>query len=80
MPILGIRLGGVNEEQIGRLMALLELATLFTGLDMGINPLDQPAVELGKRLANAYLGAEGFAEEKQMLTAFLNVTDEEQSF
>ncbi len=80
MPILGIRLGGVGEEQVGRLMALLEIATLFTGLSMGIDPLDQPAVELGKRLANAYLGAEGLAEEKQMLTDFLNIPDEEQGF
>jgi glucose-6-phosphate isomerase len=80
MPMLGIRLGGVTEENIGRFMALLEISTVLTGLCMGINPLDQPAVELGKRLANAYLGAEGLTEEKRMLTDFLNVPDEEQSF
>ncbi len=80
MPIVGLRLSGVSEEHIGGLMALLELTTMFTGFDMGIDPLDQPAVELGKRLANAYLGAEGLAEEKQMLANFLNVPDKEQSF
>ena len=71
MPILGLRLGGVNEERIGGLMALLELATLFTGLDMGIDPLDQPAVELGKRLANARLGAAGYPDEEAALSKFL---------
>lgn len=79
-PILGLRLGGITEEHIGRLMALLEIATLLTGLNMGIDPLDQPAVELGKRLANAYLGADGLSQEKQMLADFLNITDEEQGF
>ena len=80
MPLLGIRLGAVKEEQIGRLMALFEIATIFTGLIMGIDPLDQPAVELGKRLANAHLGAAGLAEEKRMLADFLNLKDEEQDF
>ena len=79
-PILGLRLGGITEEHIGRLLALLEIATLLTGLNMGIDPLDQPAVELGKRLANAYLGADGLNQEKQMLADFLNITDEEQGF
>ena len=73
-------MAGVKEEQVGRLMALLELGTLFTGLLMGIDPLDQPAVELGKRLANARLGAEGLDDEKKMLADFLNVADETQDF
>ena len=80
MPLLGVRLGGTNEEEIGRLMALLEITTVLTGLLMGIDPLDQPAVELGKRLANAYLGAEGLNDEKRLLADFLNVPDKEQSF
>lgn len=80
MPILGVRLANTREEQMGRFMALLELATMFTGLLMGIDPLDQPAVELGKRLANARLGAEGLAEEKERLAGFLNLSDETQDF
>ena len=71
MPILGVRLANTREEQMGRFMALLELATMFTGLLMGIDPLDQPAVELGKRLANARLGASGYAGEEAALGAFL---------
>jgi glucose-6-phosphate isomerase len=44
--------------------------TYLTGLILGINPLDQPAVELGKRLANAELGAQGFSREKKCLREF----------
>ena len=39
---------------------------------MSIDPLDQPAVELGKRLAKARLGADGLAKEKAELNEFLN--------
>jgi glucose-6-phosphate isomerase len=38
---------------------------------MGINPVDQPAVELGKRLAKARLGASGLEAEKAALAAFI---------
>jgi len=40
---------------------------------MGINPVDQPAVELGKRLAKARLGASGLDEEKAALAAFTGI-------
>jgi glucose-6-phosphate isomerase len=53
-------------------MGLLELTTILTGWLLDINPVDQPAVELGKRLANAKLGAPGYPEESAALAAFLN--------
>ena len=59
---------------------LLEIATVLTGWLMGINPLDQPAVELGKRLANARLGAPGYGEESAALASFLSRARDEQSF
>lgn len=52
-------------------MGLLEGATLLTGWLNGIDPLDQPAVELGKRLANARLGAPGLDEEAAAMRDFL---------
>lgn len=70
VPLLEIRLAETDEHNAGKLMALLGLATIFTGWLMGINPLDQPAVELGKRLANASLNAAGLDEEKAKLAAF----------
>jgi glucose-6-phosphate isomerase len=71
IPLVEARLGKCDEHSCGRLMALLELSTLFTGWLMSIDPLDQPAVELGKRLAKARLGADGLAKEKSELAEFL---------
>ncbi|WP_243357781.1 glucose-6-phosphate isomerase [Fundidesulfovibrio terrae] len=71
IPLVEARLGTCGEHECGRLMALLELSTLFTGWLMSIDPLDQPAVELGKRLAKARLGADGLVKEKAELAEFL---------
>ncbi|MDR3641790.1 MAG: glucose-6-phosphate isomerase [Humidesulfovibrio sp.] len=70
VPLLALRLGADDAERAGKMMALLGAATLLTGWLMGINPVDQPAVELGKRLAKARLGASGLVEEKTALAAF----------
>ncbi len=63
IPLVEVRLGKCAEHECGRLMALLELTTLFTGWLLSIDPLVQPAVELGKRLAKARLGADGLVAE-----------------
>jgi len=47
---------------------------------MEINPIDQPAVELGKRLANARLGAPGYAAEEAELKRFLSVPSRKEDF
>jgi glucose-6-phosphate isomerase len=47
---------------------------------MDINPIDQPAVELGKRLANARLGAPGYAAEEADLKRFLAVPAQKEGF
>jgi glucose-6-phosphate isomerase len=73
VPLVRLSMGEQNEHSAGALMALLELATLFTGWLLEINPLDQPAVEYGKRLANARLGASGYTKEKQDLNDYFAV-------
>lgn len=80
VPLVEIKMSKSSEESAGRMMGLLMAATIFTGWLMGINPVDQPAVELGKRLAKARLGAEGLQEEKSDLEAFLSTKREEQIF
>jgi len=70
VPLVALRLGADDAERAGKMMALLGAATLLTGWLMGINPVDQPAVELGKRLAKARLGAAGLDEEKAALSVF----------
>ncbi|MDR2076169.1 MAG: glucose-6-phosphate isomerase [Desulfovibrio sp.] len=71
VPLLHICLDAADEAAAGRLMGLCMAATILTGWLLEINPLDQPAVELGKRLANARLGAPGYAREDEDLRAFL---------
>ena len=72
VPLVHIDMATSDAEAIGRFMTLAMAATLFTGWLLDINPLDQPAVELGKRLANSRLGAPGFQQEHQDLQAFLH--------
>lgn len=79
-PLVHIRMESSDAHAAGALMMLLEAATVFTGWLMDINPLDQPAVELGKRLANARLGAAGYMAEEADLAAFLGVPEKVQVF
>ncbi len=80
VPLVQICLDDASERSGGKLMMLLEIATVLTGWLMGINPLDQPAVELGKRLANARLGKPGYAEEEACLAAYLQTAENRQAF
>ncbi len=79
-PLVDIRMAETHEKAAGALMMLLEATTVFTGWLMDINPLDQPAVELGKRLANARLGAPGYAKEEADLKAYFAVPEQIQEF
>lgn len=71
VPLVGLVMGSTDETAAGTLMGLLELTTILTGWLLNINPVDQPAVELGKRLANAKLGAAGYPVETAALEGFL---------
>lgn len=72
VPLVELGVDRADERTAGKMMVLLGAATLLCGWLLGINPVDQPAVELGKRLANARLGAPGLEQEKKHLAAFLN--------
>jgi glucose-6-phosphate isomerase len=80
VPLIEIRLARDAERAAGKLIALLGAATILAGWLLDINPLDQPAVESGKRLAKARLGAEGLAAEKAELAAFLGSARDERTF
>ncbi len=71
MPLLQLMPENTSERAAGSVMGLCMAATVLTGWLMDIDPLDQPAVELGKRLAYSRLGAPGYNEEAAMLKAFL---------
>lgn len=48
-PNITITLPELNEFYISELMYILEVATAITGNMLGVNPFDQPGVELAKR-------------------------------
>jgi glucose-6-phosphate isomerase len=69
-PNLTIEIDRVDGWHFGGLLMLLEIATIYAGTLYGVNPLDQPGVELGKQFTYAMLGrpdAEQARQEWNML-------------
>lgn len=50
----------VDAGTLGQLYMLLEVATVYAGALYGVDPLDQPGVELGKVLTYGLMGREGY--------------------
>jgi glucose-6-phosphate isomerase len=50
---------------VGALFMLLEIATIYAGELYGVNPLDQPGVELGKQFTYAMLGRSDAEQARQ---------------
>ncbi len=59
-PSLSLELEELNARAMGELVMLVQIATVLAGSLYGVNPLDQPGVELGKRLTYGLLGREGY--------------------
>lgn len=57
---LTLELSAVDARSIGALLFLLQVATVYAGGFYGVDPLDQPGVELGKELTYARMGRPGF--------------------
>ena len=49
----------VSPENLGQLLMLLQIATVLAGALYGVDPLDQPGVELSKQLTYGLMGREG---------------------
>ncbi len=62
-PCMTIRFPKIDERSVGQFIMLLEAATTIAGRMFGINPYDQPAVQLGKEMTFALMGRKGY--EKQ---------------
>jgi len=50
----------VDAHALGELFMLLQIATVYAGALYGVDPLDQPGVELGKILTYGLMGREGY--------------------
>ena len=64
-PNLSIELHDLTPQALGELFMLFQIATVFAGSLYGVDPLDQPGVELSKELTYGLLGREGY-ERPQM--------------
>jgi glucose-6-phosphate isomerase len=61
-PCLTVFFDKVNAYTVGQFIYLYEVTTSFMGALFGINPYDQPAVELGKEATFALMGKEGYED------------------
>jgi glucose-6-phosphate isomerase len=52
----------VNAYTVGQFVYLYEVTTSLMGTLFGINPYDQPAVELGKEATFALMNKEGYED------------------
>lgn len=59
-----IELTSIDAASIGELFNFLQIATVYAGAFYGVNPLDQPGVELGKQLTYGIMGRAGFGERR----------------
>jgi glucose-6-phosphate isomerase len=59
-PNLSIEIGSLSAGTMGSLFMLFQIATVYAGALYGVDPLDQPGVELSKKLTYGLLGREGF--------------------
>jgi glucose-6-phosphate isomerase len=55
-PTMTIRVSTVDAWHLGGLFMFFELATIYAGQFYGVDPLDQPGVELGKQLTYYQFG------------------------
>jgi glucose-6-phosphate isomerase len=59
-----IHLPSITPETIGELIMFFQVATGYAGVWYGVNPFDQPGVELGKLLTYGSMGRPGFEEHR----------------
>jgi glucose-6-phosphate isomerase len=68
-----LRLPELSAATVGEAIMFFQIATGYAGVWYGIDPFDQPGVELGKRLTYAAMGRPGYpapaAEESDEETA-----------
>jgi len=58
-----LRLPDLTASSLGEALMFFQLATGYAGVWYGIDPFDQPGVELGKRLTFAAMGRPGYSQE-----------------
>ncbi len=70
VPLFELRIPRLTAHALGELFFFFEVATVFAGELLGVNPLDQPAVEEGKRYAAGLLGRPGYEDLARQIEPF----------
>ncbi len=60
-PNMTVRIPRLDEATLGELFMFFEYAVTYSGWLYGVNPFDQPGVELGKQYTYGLMGREGYA-------------------
>ncbi|HET9725523.1 MAG TPA: hypothetical protein VFP28_01315, partial [Gemmatimonadales bacterium] len=60
-----LRLPRLDAETFGEAIMFFQLATGYAGIFYGVDPFDQPGVELGKKLTYAAMGRSGYEAHAQ---------------
>ena len=55
-----LELPTISAHTMGQIFMMLQIATVYGGELYGVNPFDQPGVELGKELTYGYFGRAGY--------------------
>ena len=58
-PNATLHLPRIGAHELGQLLMLFQIATVYAGAMYGVDPLNQPGVELSKRLTYGLMGREG---------------------
>ncbi len=75
VPNLTVRIDKLTPFTLGELIILFEVATLFTGYLLNINPFNQPGVELSKQFTYGLMDKSGFVDKKEHFLDFLKKSD-----
>ena len=78
-PCLTVLFDRVNAYTVGQFIYLYEVTTSFAGALFGINPYDQPAVELSKEATFALMGKQG-DQYKKLARQIRSVTEVDKKY
>lgn len=70
-PNMKILIPKIDPYILGQIFQFLQVTTAMAGLLYGVNPFNQPGVELGKRLTYGAMGKRGFETEGEEVKNYL---------
>ena len=72
VPNIVLKLEKIDAFNLGKMIFFFEFSCAISGYILGVNPFDQPGVELYKKNMFALLGKPGYDEERKKLEDLLN--------